>query len=212
MPTHPLHELFRTVDTQKDADSTTLQCLLCCNYCQRTWELHQYPSGERQGKWRVVEFSQLRFHMLNECDYCGNDDIHSVASATSKREAFARVEEIRRVHNRPWPPLPSPPATSAHDQLTVTATAASQSLAPQGPRTASTLQQDQLPGLLAGNTFMSPSERHCMTSGAMTDDGLFTLPRHNCRWVYILNKRLLKKKMGVYPERQWPARRRLECC
>src|SRR5215470_7788641 len=111
MAAHPLHELFSIVDTQKAADDTTPQRLLCCNYCPRTWKLHQYPAGERQGKWRVVEFCQLRLHMLNECDCRSNEGIHSVASATSKQNAFARVNELKRIHSRLWPPLP--PATSA---------------------------------------------------------------------------------------------------
>jgi hypothetical protein len=103
MATHPLHDIFSTVDTLKAADGTTLRRQLRCDYCPKTWELHQYPTGERQGKWRVVELNQLRLHMLNECSYRSNNDIRRVASATSVRDALAYVDEIRS-YNRRWPP------------------------------------------------------------------------------------------------------------
>jgi hypothetical protein len=119
--------------------------------------------------------------MLNECGCRNNGDIHSVASATNKRDALARVEEIRRVHNRLWPP----PVSSARNQPTVTATAASQSLAPQNPCTTSTLQQDQLFRFFDDHTSMA-SERH-MTSGAMPHDGSSTFPRYDCKWGYVLD-------------------------
>ena len=187
MTIHPLHKLFSTADTLKASDGTVLQRELRCKYCPKTWELHRYPSGPRQGKWRVVELNQLRRHLRDECDYSGNDDILSVASATNVRDAFARVGEIRRVHGRPWPPPLSPPATSARDQPTVTAAAASQSPASQSPRTTSTLQQDQRFGFVV-DTPMSPSEGHRTTPSAMPHDGPSTLPCHDRDWVYLLNR------------------------
>jgi len=70
--------LFSTVDTQRAADGTALQRELRCSYCPKAWKLHQYPAGERQGKWRVVEFKLLCDHMLSEseCNH-GSDDIRS---------------------------------------------------------------------------------------------------------------------------------------
>ena len=83
MALYPLHTLFSAADTQKAADGTPLKRELRCNYCPKAWELHQYPAGERQGKWRVVELKLLHDHMLSECDYRSNDDIRSVAQTTS---------------------------------------------------------------------------------------------------------------------------------
>ena len=81
---HPLHALFSKTDTETAANGTKLQRELRCNYCPQEWELHRYSTGERQGKWRVVDLEQLRDHMLRKCSH-GSNDILSVARAASRK-------------------------------------------------------------------------------------------------------------------------------
>ena len=98
MTIHPLHDLFTFVDAEMAADGTTLRREVHCSYCAKAWGLHKYSTGEREGKWRAIDFYVLRNHMLGECTH-GSDDIHSVALAASKDDANACVANTR-AHNR----------------------------------------------------------------------------------------------------------------
>ena len=169
MADHPLHELFTLVNASViAADGTPLQREKCCHYCANTWSLSKYPTGKRQGRWRVVDLEKLRKHLLQECNH-NSDDILSVARAASKDEAHEIVVRIRAQHRR-WPP---PLATVERDPLAASnqvAAAAGQSLTPQRLRalhSTSMPQPDQSVDPSADDVGVSPSKRRRITSDAM---------------------------------------------
>jgi hypothetical protein len=181
MTTHPIHELFTEVDIETTADGTVLQRELRCNYCQTVFQVRRHRSGDRQDKSRVIQPSRLCNHMRRKCNH-SNDDILSVASAVDMNDALARVVEIK-AQGRPWPP----PPTSARDQPTMAASAASQSPTPWSPCSTSTLQPDERVSLSAYDASVSSLKRRRAMSGAVPGDSPSSVAQHDRPWVYLVD-------------------------
>ena len=187
MAVHPLHDLFRLVDTEMAADGTVSQRELHCLYCPKAWQLHKHSAGKRQRKWRLVNFYILRNHVQQKCNH-GSEDLRSVAATPNKDEAQARVAEIR-AQNRPWPPL-APNQLAAPDQA-ASAAAASQSPIPQHSRmpcAVSMLQPEQRVGLPGGDMPASPSKRRRTMDDNICTSGASSIMKRGCKWVYLVDE------------------------